>query len=108
MKRISIFILGCFVAGSAYSVTPVNNAPLDYSSAVIDFNKLDLAKSYQDGVNIRKAREEKKAYKKHLAAMKELEQLDLTDQQAVMNFAKSYPNEIDSLKELLDLQKQLQ
>lgn len=108
MKRMAILIIGCFIAGSAYSVMPVNNAPLDYSRAVIDFNKLDLAKSYQDGVNMRKAREEKKTYKKHLKAMQELEKLDLQDKQAIMSFAKIYPEEVDSLKELLDLQQQLQ
>lgn len=104
MKRISVLILGFFVTGSAYSIMPVNDAPLRVT--VMDLSK--IGESYQDGVNIRTAWEKKKAHKKHLKAMKELEQLDLADKQAIMSFAKSYPEEVDSLKELLDLQQHLQ
>ena len=104
MKRISVLILGFFVAGSAYSIMPVNDAPLRVTT--MDLSK--IGESYQDGVNIRKAREEKKAHKKHLKAMKELEQLDLADKQAIMSFAKSYPEEVDRLKVVLELQQQLQ
>ena len=107
MKRISVLILGFFVAGSAYSWVSHSDLPYqNASNAVIDLSK--IGESYQDGVNIRKAREEKKAHKKHLKAMKELEQLDLADKQAIMSFAKSYPEEVDRLKVVLELQQQLQ
>lgn len=104
MKRISVLLLGCLVAGSAYSYIPVNNAPLYV--APIDLSS--IGDSYQEGVNIRKAWEGKKAQKKHLKAMKELEQLDLADKQAIMSFAKSYPEEINKLKEVLSLQQLIQ
>jgi hypothetical protein len=39
--------------------------------------------------------------------MKELGTLDLNDNNAVMSFAKKYPDSIDSLKDMLQLQKQL-
>lgn len=104
MKRIATLILGCLVAGSAYSIVPVNDAPLRVTA--MDLSK--IGESYQDGVNIRTAWEKKKAHKKHLKAMKELEQLDLADKQAIMSFAKSYPEEVDMLKVVLELQQQLQ
>ena len=104
MKRIITLIFGSFVAGSAFSLQP----PIDYTKGWTNFGDIDLAKSYQEGVEVRKAREERKDRKKHEKAMQELERLDLEDKQAVINFAKKYPKEIDSLKTVIELNKQLQ
>lgn len=82
-----------------------NDAPLRASQAVIDPS--GWGDSFAEGQNIRKAWDARKARKKHEQAMKELGMLDLNDNNAVMSFAKKYPDSIDSLKDMLQLQKQL-
>ena len=81
-----------------------NNAALMGNSA-IDFN--GLSSNFAEGQNIRKAWDARKARKNNEQAMKELGTLDLNDNNAVMSFAKKYPDSIDNLKDMLQLQKQL-
>lgn len=87
------------------SLIQPNDAPLRASQAVIDPS--GWGDSFAEGQNIRKAWDARKARKKREQAMKELGTLDLNDNNAVMSFAKKYPDSIDSLKEMLQLQKQL-
>lgn len=82
-----------------------NNAALLGSQAVI--NPSSWGDSFAEGQNIRKAWNTRKARKKHEQAMQEMSSLNLNDNNAVMEFAKKYPDSIDSLKEMLQLQKQL-
>lgn len=87
-----------------YEQAKPNNAPL-MGNSVIDFDS--LSSSFKEGQNIREAWDKRKARKKHEKAMQELSSLNLKDNNAVISFAKKYPNEIDKLKEVLLLQKQL-
>ena len=103
------FCFAMFAYAERYDVyvheqAKLNNAPLMESNA-IDFNS--LSSSFEEGQKIRSAWDKRKARKKHEQAMQELSILNLKDNDAVMNFAKKYPNEIDKLKELSLLQKQL-
>ena len=82
-----------------------NDAPLRASQAVIDPSS--WGDSFAEGQNMRKAWDARKARKKHDQAMQELGVLDLNDNNAVMSFAKKYPDSIDNLKDMLQLQKQL-
>ena len=82
-----------------------NDAPLRASQAVIDPSS--WGDSFAEGQNIRKAWDARKARKQHDKAMLEMSNLDLSDNNAVMNFAKKYPDSIDSLKSVLQLHKQL-
>lgn len=87
------------------SLIQPNDAPLRASQAVIDPS--GWGDSFAEGQNIRKAWDARKARKKREQAMKELGTLDLNDNNAVISFAKKYPDSIDSLKDMLQLQKQL-
>lgn len=82
-----------------------NDAPLRAGSAVVDLS--NLGNSFAEGQNIRKAWDARKARKKHEQAMQEMNSLDLNDNNAVMEFAKKYPDSIDSLKSVLQLHRQL-
>lgn len=82
-----------------------NEAPLRAADAVI--NPSDWGKSFKEGQDIRKAWDARKARKQHDKAMQEMSSLDLNDNNAVMEFAKKYPDSIDSLKSMLQLHKQL-
>lgn len=82
-----------------------NDAPLRAGSAVVDLS--NLGNSFAEGQNIRKAWDARKARKKHEQAMQEMGGLDLNDNNAVMEFAKKYPDSVDSLKSMLQLQRQL-
>lgn len=82
-----------------------NDAPLRAGSAVVDLD--NLGNSFTEGQNIRKAWDARKARKKHEQAMQEMSGLDLNDNNAVMEFAKKYPDSVDSLKSMLQLQRQL-
>nr|QJS05283.1 hypothetical protein [Psychrobacter sp.] len=82
-----------------------NDAPLRASQAVIDPS--GWGDSFAEGQNIRKAWDARKARKKHEQAMQEMSSLNLNDNNAVMEFAKKYPDSIDSLKNMLQLQRQL-
>ncbi|MGP5103614.1 hypothetical protein ACTXJH_06570 [Psychrobacter celer] len=82
-----------------------NDAPLRAGNAVVDLS--NLGDSFAEGQNIRKAWDARKARKQHKKAMQELSSLDLNDNNAVMEFAKKYPDSIDNLKSMLQLHKQL-
>ena len=82
-----------------------NNAALLGSQAVIDPS--GWGDSFAEGQNIRKAWDARKARKRHAQAMQEMSSLDLNDNNAVMEFAKKYPDSIDSLKSMLQLHRQL-
>ena len=82
-----------------------NDAPLRASQAVIDPSS--WGDSFAEGQNMRKAWDARKARKKHEKAMQEMSSLDLSDNHAVMEFAKKYPDSVDSLKSMLQLQRQL-
>lgn len=82
-----------------------NNAALLGSQAVIDTS--NWGNDFSEGQNIRKAWDARKARKKHAQAMQEMSSLNLNDNNAVMEFAKKYPDSIDSLKSMLQLQRQL-
>nr|WP_312539227.1 hypothetical protein [Moraxella sp. CTOTU47616] len=49
----------------------------------------------------------RKAKKEHEKAMAELSQINLDDKQAVILFVQKYPNEIEYVKQLLELKKGL-
>ena len=113
MSKFVLVILACSISmlshAQRYDVyvheqTKVNNAPLMGNSA-LDFD--ELSNSFENGQNIRKAWDARKARKKHEQSMLELSSLDLNDNSAVMEFAKKYPDSIDSLKDVLQLHKQL-
>lgn len=83
-----------------------SNQPfINAQAAVIDPSS--WGDSFAEGQNIRKAWDARKARKKHDQAMQELGTLDLNDNNAVMSFAKTYPDSIDKLKDMLQLHKQL-
>lgn len=82
-----------------------NDAPLRASQAVIDPSS--WGDSFAEGQNIRKAWDARKARKRHEQAMQEMSSLNLNDNNAVIEFAKKYPDSIDSLKDMLQLQIQL-
>jgi len=82
-----------------------NNAALLGSQAVIDPS--GWGDSFAEGQNIRKAWDARKARKKHAQAMQEMSSLDLNDNNAVMEFAKKYPDSINELQNMLQLHKQL-
>ena len=82
-----------------------NNSALLGSQAVINPSSWD--DSFAEGQNIRKAWDARKAKKKHEQAMQEMSSLNLNDNDAVMEFAKKYPDSVDSLKSMLQLQRQL-
>lgn len=114
MRKLTAFLLSfCFVVFAhaqrhdvyIYDQTwqQPNNAPL----LVKPLDLSNLGDSFAEGQNIRKAWDARKARKKHDQAMQELGTLDLNDNNAVMEFAKKYPDSIDSLKNMLQLQKQL-
>ena len=113
MRKLILFSLSfCFVMFAyaerydvyIYEQAKPSNAPLTGSNA-IDFN--GLSSSFEEGQNIRRAWDKRKAQKKYEQAMQELSSLNLKDNNAVTNFAKKYPNEIDKLKELFLLQEQI-
>ena len=113
MHKLILFLLSfCFVMfayAERYDIyvheqAKPNNAPLMESNS-IDLNS--LSSSFEEGQHIRSAWDKRKARKKHEQAMQELSILNLKDNDAVMTFARKYPNEIDKLKELSLLQKQL-
>ena len=113
MRKLTIFLVvaGLSVLSHAerydvYVHEPIqsNNAALMGNSA-IDFN--GLSSNFAEGQNIRKAWDARKARKKHEKAMQEMSSLDLSDNHAVMEFAKKYPDSVDSLKSMLQLQRQL-
>ena len=113
MRKLIIFLLSlCFVPlvyAKRYDIylyeqAKPNNAPLMGNSA-IDFDS--LSSSFEEGQNIRSAWDKRKARKKYENAMQELSSFNLKDNKAVISFAKKYLNEIDKLKEVLLLQKQL-
>ncbi len=116
MGRFIIVVLGCSIAMLSHAqrydvyihdqswVQP-NDAPLRASQAVIDPS--GWGDSFAEGQNIRKAWDARKAKKKHEQAMQEMSSLNLNDNDAVMEFAKKYPDSVDSLKSMLQLQRQL-
>lgn len=116
MGKFILVILGCSIAilshAQRYDVyvhdqswQQHNDAPLRAADAVIDPS--DWGKSFKEGQDIRKAWDARKARKQHNKAMQEMSSLDLNDNNAVMEFAKKYPDSIDSLKNMLQLHKQL-
>ena len=82
-----------------------NDAPLRVAEVVIDPS--GWGDSLAEGQNIRKAWDARKARKKHEKVMREMSNLNLNDNNALMEFAKKYPDSLDSLKNILQLQKQL-
>lgn len=82
-----------------------NDAPLRASQAVIDTS--NWGNSFAEGQNIRKAWDARKVRKKREQAMQEMSSLNLSDNTAVMNFAKKYPDSINELQNMLQLHKQL-
>lgn len=82
-----------------------NNAPLQVEPVRID--PTELSGSFEQGRNIRKSWEERKARRKHKQAMQELRNLNLDDNDAVMDFIKKYPDEVDTLKEVLIIQRSI-
>lgn len=116
MRKLTVFLLSsCFVMlahaerHDVYihnqSWVPHNDAPLRASSAVIDTS--NWGNDVAEGQSIRKAWDARKARKKHEQAMQEMSGLNLNDNNAVMEFAKKYPDSVDSLKSMLQLQRQL-
>lgn len=114
MRKLTVFLLSsCFVVLAhaerydIYMHEPVrsNNAALLGSQAVIDTS--NWGNDFAEGQSIRKAWDARKARKKHEQAMQEMSSLDLNDNNAVMEFAKKYPDSVDSLKSMLRLQRQL-
>lgn len=114
MRKITVFLVAsCFsflAHAERYDIyvheqVQSNNAALLGSQAVIDTS--NWSNDFAEGQNIRKAWDARKARKKHAQAMQEMSSLDLNDNNAVMEFAKKYPDSIDSLKSMLQLQRQL-
>lgn len=114
MRKFTVFLVAsCFAIfahAERYDVyvheqVQPNNAALLGSQAVVDLS--NLGDSFAEGQNIRKAWDARKARKKHAQAMQEMGSLDLNDNNAVMEFAKKYPDSVDSLKSMLQLQRQL-
>ncbi len=114
MRKLTVFLAAsCFAVlahAERYDVyvheqVQSNNAALLGSQAVIDPS--GWGDSFAEGQNIRKAWDARKARKKHAQAMQEMSILDLNDNNAVMEFAKKYPDSVDSLKSMLQLHKQL-
>lgn len=114
MRKLTVFLAAsCFAVlahAERYDVyvheqVQSNNAALLGSQAVIDTS--NWGDSFAEGQNIRKAWDARKARKKHAQAMQEMNSLDLNDNSAVMEFAKKYPDSVDSLKSMLQLQRQL-
>ncbi|MFK4001843.1 MULTISPECIES: hypothetical protein [Psychrobacter] len=116
MKKLIVITLGCSLAilshAQRYDVyvhdqswQRHNDAPPRATDAVIDTS--DWSKSFKEGQDIRKAWDARKARKQHEKAMQEMSSLNLNDNDAVMEFAKKYPDSIDSLKSMLQLHKQL-
>lgn len=114
MRKLTVFLaascFAMFAHAERYDVyvherVQSNNAALLGSQAVIDTS--DWGKNFAEGQEMRKAWDARKARKKHAQAMQEMSSLDLNDNSAVMEFAKKYPDSIDSLKNMLQLQRQL-
>lgn len=116
MRKLTVFLaascFAIFAHAERYDVyvhdqswVQPNDAPLRAGSAVVDLS--NLGDSFAEGQNIRKAWDARKARKKHAQAMQEMSSLDLNDNNAVMEFAKKYPDSVDSLKSMLQLQRQL-
>ena len=116
MRKITVFLVAsCFAAvahAERYDVyvhdqswMQHNDAPLRASQAVIDPS--GWGDSFAEGQNMRKAWDARKTRKKHAQAMQEMSSLDLNDNSAVMEFAKKYPDSVESLKSMLQLHKQL-
>lgn len=116
MRKLTIFLVvaGLSVLSHAerydvyvhdQSLVQPNDAPLRASQAVIDPS--GWGDSFAEGQNIRKAWDARKARKKNEQAMQEMSSLNLNDNNAVMEFAKKYPDSIDSLKDMMQLQRQL-
>ena len=83
-----------------------SNQPfINAQKAVIDTS--NWGNDFAEGQNMRKAWDARKARKKHEKAMQEMNSLNLNDNNAVMEFAKKYPDSVDSLKSMLQLQRQL-
>lgn len=114
MRKLTVFLAAsCFAVlahAERYDVyvheqVQPNNAALLGSQAVIDPS--GWGDSFAEGQNMRKAWDARKARKKHAQAMQEMSSLNLNDNNAVMEFAKKYPDSVDSLKSMLQLQRQL-
>ena len=114
MRKLTVFLaascFAMFAHAERYDVymheqVQPNNAALLGSQAVIDTS--NWGKNFAEGQEMRKARDARKARKKHEKAMQEMSSLDLNDNSAVMEFAKKYPDSVDSLKSMLQLQRQL-
>lgn len=114
MRKLTVFLaascFAIFAHAERYDVyvherVQSNNAALLGSQAVIDTS--DWGKNFAEGQEMRKARDARKARKKHEKAMQEMNSLDLNDNNAVIEFAKKYPDSVDSLKSMLQLQRQL-
>ncbi|WP_296193632.1 MULTISPECIES: hypothetical protein [unclassified Psychrobacter] len=114
MRKLTVFLaascFAMFAHAERYDVyvheqVQPNNAALLGSQAVIDTS--NWGNDFAEGQNIRKAWDARKARKKHAQAMQEMNSLDLSDNNAVMEFAKKYPDSVDSLKSMLQLQRQL-
>lgn len=116
MRKLTIFLVvaGLSVLSHAerydvyvhdQSLVQPNDAPLRASQAVI--NPSGWGDSFAEGQNIRKAWDARKARKKNEQAMQEMSSLNLNDNNAVIEFAKKYPDSIDSLKDMMQLHRQL-
>ncbi|MCG3808952.1 hypothetical protein I3252_05565 [Psychrobacter sp. Ps4] len=115
MGKLILFVIACSISMLSYAqrydiyvhqqtMIQPNNAPL-MGNSTIDVDR--LSNSFAEGQNIRKAWDARKARKQHDKAMQEMSSLDLNDNNAVMEFAKKYPDSIDSLKSMLQLHTQL-
>lgn len=114
MRKFTVFLVAsCFAVfahAERYDVyvheqVQPNNAALLGSQAVIDPS--GWGDSFAEGQNMRKAWDARKARKKHAQAMQEMSSLNLNDNNAVMEFAKKYPDSINELQNMLQLHKQL-
>lgn len=112
IKKLSVIAIGCLLAVSAsaerydvYIHEPAKVTPLPPVNPV---DLSSLGDSFEEGRKIRQAWEARKARKKHEQAMKELQSIDLNNQQAVMQFVQKYPEELETVKNMLWLNQQMQ
>lgn len=113
MRFILPLALYCFMVGAhaerydVYVHEPVkpNNAALLGSQAVVDPS--GWGNDFAEGQSIKKAWNARKERKMHEKAMQELGSLDLSDSNAVMDFARKYPQDIDSLNSVIELKQHL-
>lgn len=112
MRKLTVFLAAsCFAVithAQRYDVyvhEPVRPNDAALKGRVVDLS--NLGSNFTEGQNMRKAWDARRARKKHEQAMQEMSSLDLSDNNAVMNFAKKYPDSVDSLNSMLQLQRQL-